>query len=112
MTSDDAALPLGSYETPITRRVRERMEARHDTNPSTAFGTVRVESVADKDVEGKEARARYISALSYQLADRLTARLEKTRSAEKRIELINQIAILLDEDDVIENEDLLYSVYE
>lgn len=112
MTSDDAALPLGSYETPITRRVRERMEARHDTNPSTAFGTVRVESVADKDVEGKEARARYISALSYQLADRLTARLEKTRSAEKRIELINQLAILLDEDDVIENEDLLYSVYE
>lgn len=104
MSSDDAALPLGAYETPITRRIRYRMSARQKLDPATGFGTVS----GDDD----SARGRYISALAHQLADRLAARLKQTRSSEKRIELINQIAGLLDEDDVIENEELLYAVYE
>lgn len=103
MMSDDAALPFGAYETPITQRIRERMDARREADPATDFGTI---SGSDED-----ARERYISALSYQFANRLTSRLGKTRSAEKRINLINQLATLLDEDDIIDDEELLYSVY-
>lgn len=99
----DDALPHGTYETPVTRRVRERMVASKSVDPDVRFATI--------DATHSPARDRYVAALSQQLATRLGQRLANTRDDSQRISLINQITALLDEDDLIEDEELLYGVY-
>lgn len=104
MTSDDSALPLGAYETPITRRVQERITATREESETTAFGTV--------SGDDKSARDRYIQAVSRTLAERLAIKLDEAKKPTDRIALINNIASLLDEDEMITDEELLYAVYE
>lgn len=103
MSSDDLALPFGAYETPVTARIRERIEATREAWPSVGIS----DPVVDPDL-----KQRYIEAVSRNLADRLTRRLESVSDPEQRISLINGIARLLDEGDTVVDERLLHAVYE
>lgn len=103
MALEDEALPRGTYEMPITRRVRDRMVSTRQVDPAVNFGTI--------DGGDSSARSRYISALSHQVARRLVQHLKNSHDPEQRVDLINRIAELLDSEDSIEGEQLLYSVY-
>lgn len=105
MTNPDSILPPGAYETPVTRRIQERIDATKIASPSTAFAK---HSGSNND----DPKARYIEALSRSLADKLATRLAGTKSAADRVELVNQIAMLVDEDESINDEQLLYAVHD
>lgn len=103
MPSDDLVLPFGAYETPVTKRIQQRIQVTHDHVPSAAFATAQSTDPV--------ARERYIQATSRTLAERLAQRLADTKDEAKRIGLINQIVGLLDQDDMVTDESLLYAVH-
>jgi superfamily II DNA or RNA helicase/HKD family nuclease len=103
MSTDDLILPHGAYETPVTKRILQRIEATTEHSPTTAFATS-----SSKD---PSARERYIQAVSRTLAERLAHRLEDTKNESDRLALINGISDLLDHDDAILEESLLYAVH-
>lgn len=99
----DSSLPFGVYETPVTSRIRERMEETQSRHPSAGFG---VGNGTDDS-----ARGRYTSAMSQHIGDLLEQRLMGLKSSADRVALINTIAGLLGEDEDIDTEQLLYAVY-
>lgn len=100
---NDSILPFGAYETPVTARVQERMQVTQDESPTTAFATAPGDDAATKD--------RYIQSLTQLVGKRLDTTLRKTKTAEDRIMLFNKVMELLDDDDLIEDESLLYAVH-
>lgn len=98
----DSSLPFGVYETPVTSRIRERMEETQSRHPSAGFG---VGNGTDDS-----ARGRYTSAMSQHIGDLLEQRLMGLKSSADRVALINTIAGLLGEDEDIDTEQLLYAV--
>ncbi|WP_246819524.1 DEAD/DEAH box helicase family protein [Corynebacterium sp. HMSC034E11] len=103
MPIDDASLPLGAYETPVTKRILERLAA---TEAEHGFQRPALEDATDQH------RERYTDAITRVLADHLTQKLLNTREPLQRVELINTLAELIDPDDAIESETLLHAVYE
>lgn len=103
MARDDAALPFGIYETPVTRRVLERLSI---TEQQSAFAKGAIEDASS------DHRDRYTNAITRVISEHLTQKLLRTDSAAKRVELINALAHLIDPDDVIDSEALLHAVYE
>lgn len=103
MPIDDASLPLGAYELPVTRRVLERLEAAQADN-----GRIR----AAREDTSSAHRDRYATAVSGLISEHLTQKLLRTDSPAERIELINSLAQLIDADDTIDSEELLHAVFE
>ena len=101
--SPDSSLPFGVYETPITSRIRERMEETLNQHPAAGFGIGRSSD--------QEAQGRYTSAVSQHIGSLLEHRLRSLKSPEDRVALINAIALLLGDDEGIDSEELLYAVY-
>ena len=101
--SPDSSLPFGVYETPITSRIRERMEETLNQHPAAGFGIGRSSD--------QEAQGRYTSAVSQHIGSLLEHRLRSLKSPEDRVALINTIALLLGDDEGIDSEELLYAVY-
>lgn len=99
----DSSLPFGVYETPITARIRERMNETLSQHPAAGFGIGRSSD--------EEAHGRYTSAVSQHIGSLLERRLYGLKSPEDRVALINNIALLLGEDEEIDSEELLYAVY-
>lgn len=99
----DSSLPFGVYETPVTSRIRERMEETQSRHPSAGFGL--------GNGTDDSARGRYTSAMSQHIGDLLEQRLMGLKSSADRVALINTIAGLLGEDEDIDTEQLLYAVY-
>ena len=77
----DSSLPFGVYETPVTSRIRERMEETQSRHPSAGFG---VGNGTDDS-----ARGRYTSAMSQHIGDLLEQRLMGLKSSADRVALIN-----------------------
>ncbi len=103
-TPIDPSLPFGVYETPVTARIRERMDETTHRHPEAAFG---IGTKADEEIS-----SRYTSAMSMHLGRLMEERLRTLESAEERVALINQIARLIGADDEgIDSEELLYAVY-
>lgn len=102
MADDDAILPFGAYETPLTRRVSERIELTKGVDPY-ARSVITNADGAHHD--------QYVEAITRVLADHLVGKLLSTSDAEERVALINSLAALIDPDDRIESEQLLQSVY-
>lgn len=100
---NDSILPFGAYETPVTARVQERMLITKRESPTTIFATAPGDDESTKD--------RYIQSLTQLVGKRLDAALRRTKSSEDRIMLINQVIGLLDVEDTIEDESLLYAVH-
>ena len=100
---NDSVLPFGAYETPVTARIQERMDITKTESPATAFATAPGSDEATRD--------RYIQSLTQLVGKRLNAALRTTKNADDRVRLINQLVQLLDDDDIIEDESLLYAVY-
>lgn len=100
---NDSILPFGAYETPVTARVQERMQITKRESPTTIFATAPGDDESTKD--------RYIQSLTQLVGKRLDAALRRTKSSEDRIMLINQVIGLLDVEDTIEDESLLYAVH-
>ena len=103
MPIDDASLPLGAYELPVTRRVLERLEAAQSGNDRVR---------AARENTSHAHRDRYASAISGLISEHLTQKLLRTNSPAERIELINSLAQLIDADDAIDSEELLHAVFE
>lgn len=101
---NDSVLPFGAYETPVTARIQQRMQITKDGSPTTAFAVAPGADEATKD--------RYIQSLTQLVGKRLDAALRRTKSPENRILLVNQVIELLDNEDKIENESLLYAVHD
>lgn len=102
MALEDLVLPAGAYETPVTSRIQQRIEVTRQLEPATHFSTV---SGSDPS-----ARERYIQGISRTLADRLSQRLSSTKDSDERLTLINNIAALLDDDEKVDIESLLYAI--
>ena len=103
MSTEDLILPHGAYETPVTKRLLHRIEATQEYSSTTAF--------AVSGSQDPSARERYVQAISRALAERLAHRLENTKTENDRLALINSIAELLDHDDTVVEEALLYAVH-
>lgn len=103
MRIDDASLPLGAYETPVTKRLLERLSA---TEADNGFLRPALEDATDQH------RERYTDAITRVIADHLAQKLLSTSEPLQRVELINTLAELIDPDDAIESETLLHAVYE
>ena len=103
MPTHDAALPIGAYELPVTRRVLERLELTQAQNERIH---------AARESADSSHRDRYASAVSQMISEHLTQKLLHTDSPLKRVELINALAQLIDPDDAIDSEELLHAVYE
>lgn len=103
MLDSDAALPMGAYELPVTRRVQERLAVTQKNQPwvRAAFEEV-----------GTEQRERYASAMATVFADHFSAKLSRTKTSAERIALINSLAKLIDPDDSVDSERILHAVYE
>lgn len=86
-TNPDSSLPFGVYETPITTRIRERMNETLSKYPAAGFGIGRSSD--------EEAHGRYTSAVSQHIGSLLERRLYGLKSPEDRVALINNIALLL-----------------
>lgn len=99
---DESVLPFGAYETPVTTRIKQRLKATERSLPTTAFATA----------PGGDDRfkSRYLHALSQIIGTRLEAKLRRL-SPEDRMELINSVAELIDPEDAIDTEELLYAVH-
>ena len=100
---NDSVLPFGAYETPVTARIQERMHITKTESPATAFATAPGNDEATRD--------RYIQSLTQLVGKRLDAALRATKNADDRVRLVNQLVQLLDDEDIIEDESLLYAVY-
>lgn len=72
-------------------------------SPATAFATAPGNDEATRD--------RYIQSLTQLVGKRLDAALRATKNADDRVRLVNQLVQLLDDEDIIEDESLLYAVY-
>ena len=105
MANELSALPLGVYETPVTRRISERIAATQNSFEQLGVG------IADTSKD-KEVRSRFTEAVAQLVGTRLSQKLLTTRDEASRIKLINAIAELIDEDDSIVDEELLYAIYE
>ena len=103
MQKDDAALPLGVYETPVTKRVTERLANTQQTNP---FARGAITDASSDHV------ARYTEAITRTIGGHLAQKLIRTSDPAERVELINSLAVLIDPDDAIDSEALLYAIYE
>lgn len=103
MANPDEALPYGSYEAPVTRRLSERMKTSRAVDPLVQFATVEGASPQTRD--------RFASAVTHEFAERFSYRLRSLTDDADRLDLINRIARLLDDDNQIDAEHLLYSVY-
>lgn len=103
MQKDDAALPFGVYETPVTKRVAERLANTQQANPF-ARGAI-------TDATSGHA-ARYAEAITRTIGGHLAQKLIRTSDPAERVELINALAELIDPDDAIDSEALLHAVYE
>lgn len=103
MAQNEAALPLGAYELPVTRRVLERLEQSQKNQPFLR--------AAFEDV-GPDLLDRYAASIATFFADHLSAKLSRTKDSNERIALINAIAELIDPDDSVHSEALLHAVYE
>lgn len=103
MAREDAALPFGVYETPVTHRVMERLAL---TLGETGYARSAIEDA------GSKHRDRYANAITRVISEHLTQKLLRTESASERVELINSLAHLIDPDDAIDSEALLHAVYE
>ncbi|QYH20428.1 DUF3427 domain-containing protein [Corynebacterium aquatimens] len=96
------ALPEGVYETAVTRRIRERIAATENADP---FTRSRIAPV-DEDLQ-----ERYTEAITRVIAEHLAQKLSRTKTPLERVGLINALAQLIDPDDAVESEELLYAVY-
>lgn len=103
MAHNEAALPLGAYELPVTRRLLERLEQSQNNQPFLR--------AAFEDV-GPGLLDRYTASITSLFADHLTAKLSRTKDSNERIALINALAELIDTDDSVHSEALLHAVYE
>lgn len=102
MAIKDSSLPLGIYETPVTRRVQERLEATRAVMPS-----------ATPDLRGlddDEVKRRYAGALAREFALRFETKLSSLKDEQDRIHLINTMAEILDSDSAVDTEELLTSI--
>ncbi|WBT09762.1 DUF3427 domain-containing protein [Corynebacterium sp. SCR221107] len=102
--SRDSALALGIYETPVTKRIKERLEATHEQHP---FYAEEVHALSKPD---DDLRPRFNDAIAREFSIRLEARLSELKDQSDRIHLINTLASLLDEDSVVDSEQLLTSI--
>lgn len=96
-------LPHGIYETAVTRRIQERIAATEAANPLTQSWT----TPASGDLH-----ERYTGAITRVIAEHLAHKLARTKNPRERIDLINALAQLIDPDDAVESEELLYAVHE
>lgn len=103
MTRSDSVLPLGAYESALTHRLQERINATREEAPQVR---VALEPVKDG------LHDRFAEAIARTLSDHLVQKLRSSRDAVQRVELINQIAALIDPDDLIDSEQILHAVYE
>ena len=103
MANQDASLPFGAYETPLTQRVAERLAITQQENPF-AKGAV--------SEAGDNHRARFAEAITQTISEHLVQKLLRTDKLSERVALINALAELIDPDDAIEAEALLHAVYE
>ncbi|WP_311389650.1 DUF3427 domain-containing protein [Corynebacterium haemomassiliense] len=103
MPIDDASLPLGAYELPVTRRVLERLEIAQARNERIH---------AAREYAGAAHRDRFANAISELISDHLAQKLLRTNSPQERIDLINALAHLIDADDAVDSEEILHAVYE
>ena len=103
VANQDASLPFGAYETPLTQRVAERLAITQQENPF-AKGAV--------SEAGDNHRARFAEAITQTISEHLVQKLLRTDKLSERVALINALAELIDPDDAIEAEALLHAVYE
>ncbi|MHD0187480.1 DUF3427 domain-containing protein [Corynebacterium diphtheriae] len=102
MSTADSALPFGVYETPITRRISERLTETQKLSP---------DSVAEiKSLDDEEVKRRYTDALAREFSLRFEAKLSSLNEEKERIALINSMAALLDTDSSVDSEQLLTSI--
>lgn len=102
MAIKDSSFPLGIYETPVTKRVLERLDATTKTIPGA---TPELRSVDDQEV-----KRRYNDSLAREFALRFESKLESLKDEQERIHLINTLAGLLDADTSVDTERLLTSI--
>lgn len=103
MPVNDASLPLGAYELPVTRRVLERLEITQAQNDRIR---------AAREYAGAANRDRFANAISELISEHLAQKLLRINSPEERIDLINALAHLIDADDAVDSEEILHAVYE
>ncbi|CAB0770616.1 hypothetical protein FRC0151_00917 [Corynebacterium diphtheriae] len=99
MSTADSALPFGVYETPITRRISERLTETQKLSPDSV--------VEIKSLDDEEVKRRYTDALAREFSLRFEAKLSSLNEEKERITLINSMAALLDTDSSVDSEQLL-----
>lgn len=98
----DSVLPPGVYETPLTQRVRERIETTAALRPAAGINIT--------DIDRGLEPSRHAAAISAHIAQLLEKRLAELDSTAERVALINQLASHLGSDEKIEAEALLYAI--
>ena len=101
---DDSVMPFGVYETPVTARIRERLERTKRARP-----TAGIRLINEHDEDNSH---RYQVAVSRGISRVLEQRLAELNSPAERLALINSITQVLGEDEAIDSEELLYAIYD
>ena len=101
---DDSVMPFGVYETPVTARIRERLERTKRARP-----TAGIRLINEHDEDNSH---RYQVAVSRGISRVLEQRLAELGSPAERLALINSITQVLGEDEAIDSEELLYAIYD
>src|SRR5699024_4640643 len=101
---DDSVLPFGVYETPVTARVRERLERTKSAHPTAGIRLI--------DEHDEVNAHRYQVAVSRGISRVLERRLGELGSPAERLALINSITKVLGNDEVIDSEELLYAIFD
>ena len=101
---DDSILPFGVYETPVTARIRERLERTKSAHPTAGIRLI--------DEHDEENAHRYHVAVSRGISRVLEQRLAELGSPAERLALINSITKVLGNDEVIDSEELLYAIFD
>src|SRR5690625_4498568 len=101
---DDSVLPFVVYETPVTARIRERLERTKSVHPTAGIRLI--------DEHDAVNAHRYQVAVSRGISRVLERRLGELGSPAERLALINSITKVLGNDEVIDSEELLYAIFD
>src|SRR5699024_9387983 len=99
---DDSVMPFGVYETPVTARIRERLERTKKAHP-----TAGIRLINEHDEDNSHS---YQVSVSRVISRVLEQRLAELISPAERLALINSITQVLGEDEAIDSEELLYAI--
>src|SRR5699024_2463941 len=101
---DDSVLPFGVYETPVTARVRERLERTKSAHPTAGIRLI--------DEHDEVNAHRYQVAVSRGISRGLARRLGERGSPAERLALIHSITKVLGNVERLESAELRYAIFD